>query len=117
MVKCPFFYKGSTSFDYVDSYFVELILTEDKRTNGGDTRSTFDDELDNLVFLHGLGTMKQFVGSMLLSSTSNRFLMSSSFNFESTNITSSFGLKFFMLTYEVVTRISCRNNNTIIFNP
>jgi hypothetical protein len=64
-------------------------------------RSTFDDELDNLVFLGGLGTIKPFVGSMLLSSTSNRFLMSSLFNFESTNITSSFVLKFLMSTYEV----------------
>jgi hypothetical protein len=45
-------------------------------------RSTFDDELDNLVFLGVLGTIKPFVGSMLLSSTSNRFLMSSSFNFK-----------------------------------
>jgi hypothetical protein len=82
------------------------FLVEDKRTNGGDTRSTFDDELDNLAFLDGLRTIKQYVRSMLLSSTSNRFLILSLFNFESTKTTASFVPKFFMLTYEVATRIS-----------
>jgi hypothetical protein len=105
------------SYDYVYSYFVELALTEDKRTNGGDTRSTFDDELDSSVFLGGLRTIKQYVRSMLLFSTSKRFLMLSLFNFESTKIIASFVLKFFMLTYEVAIRISWQNNNTTIFNP
>jgi hypothetical protein len=107
--------RDSTSYDFVE--LSSVGLSEGKRTNDVDMRSTFDDELDNLVFLDGLGIIIQSVGSMLLSSTSNRFLMSLSFNSESTKMTGSFVLKCVMLTYKVTTIISLRNNNGTIFNP
>jgi hypothetical protein len=43
--------RDSTSYDSVE--LSPVGLSEGKRTNDVDMRSTFDDELDNLVFLNG----------------------------------------------------------------
>jgi hypothetical protein len=88
--------RGSTSDDSIKLAFVGS--RGGKSTNDGDTSLTFDDDFDNFVLLGGSSRIIQSVGSVLSSSSrdKSRFLMSSLFNFESTNITANVVLKFIM---------------------
>jgi hypothetical protein len=100
--------------DSVESIFVGL--TEGKRTDDGVRSSTFWWWIWKISFLRCSRKDHTSVGSLLLYSTSNQFLMSSFFNSESTKITANFILNFVMLTYQVVIIISFQNNSTAIFN-